>query len=189
MLRYVTLLIEHASSLPNEISTSAVPLVNRQLLAIKHPTDLQDGCDNIPSMVEPISSLQHPTWNLSSPLPHIPDLDSDMQSIAPSALPSTLATTSTTVTRPNLIPSANLPTMMKKVLQYRRQFRKQRSQLPPTRPDINNDDDNSGVTLFKSTVHPSLVMTPGAIARLKSLGPQRLPPLPSISLANSNNSE
>ena len=146
------------------------------------------AADDTRSMLEPLSSSLRPTWNLSSPLPHTPDLDSDMQSIAPSALPSTITTT-TTHTH---IPSTNLPTMMKKVLQYRRQIRKRKrsSQLPSTARDINSDGDNSdGVILLTGAVHPSLVMTPSAIARLKSLGPQRLPPLPSLPSLNNDNSE
>jgi len=74
------------------------------------------------------------------------------------------------------VPSSDLPSIMTRVRKFRRRFHKrQLERHSTTTPPA---ADNNGVELLSRSEDVPLFVTPSAIARLKSLGPYRLPPLP-----------
>ena len=175
---------QHANRNSSAISTNATSFVHRPLLAITHRLHLHrlnmmkplvnddiDDSHDVATILEPLS---HPFPYLSTPLPHTPYDDSEIQLIPQTDIttittpPGTSTTTLTTVTSTLTTPSAgtshsvsDLQQAVRKVLHFRKQVRKQRHQLSPiTSVNNNNDNDDDNVTLFKRT---------DPITRLKSL--------------------
>jgi len=168
----------HCSAISARNATS---FVHRPLVAITHRLHLHrlnmmrplvnddiDDSHDVGTILEPLS---HPFPYLSTPLPHTPYDDSEIQLIPQTDIttittpPGTSTTTLTTVTSTLTTPSAgtshslsDLQQAVRKVLKFRKEARKQRLQLPPITSVNNNHDDN--VTLFKRT---------DPITRLKSL--------------------
>ena len=176
---------QHVNRNSSAISTNATSFVHRPLLAITHRLHLHrlnmkeplvnddiDDSHDVATILEPLS---HPFPYLSTPLPHTPYDDSEIQVIpqtnittitTPSAARTSTLTTVTLTTAPSTCAPHSLSDLqqaVRKVLSFRKEVRTQRHQLSPiasVNVNNNNDDDDDNVTLFKRT---------DPMTRLKSL--------------------